>query len=215
MPECNVARVAFEGLTRRREGGETRAMSAYEFFTFGHIASGIIWLGAGFLITVLVFGAERAGDGAKEAGHHADVAWLAPRLFIPASFSTLIFGILLVIDGSWNLDQLWIVIGLVGWLVSFCLGFFYFRTEGERIGAMAMERGPDDPEVRSRIRRLNLVDRLQVLTLFLVVADMVLKPTGDDGGMLLVGALLLAAAIAWAVSLMRRDTAAEVPAAGL
>jgi uncharacterized membrane protein len=163
----------------------------------------IIWLGAGFLIAVLVFGAERAGDGAKEAGYHADVGWLAPRLFVPASFSAFIFGILLVIDGDWNLDQLWIMIGLIGWLISFGLGFFYFRTEGERLGAMAVERGPNDPEFRLRLRRLNLIDRLQVLTLFLVVADMVVKPTGDDGDILIVGALILAAACAWAASIMR------------
>ena len=188
-------------------------MSTYEFLTFGHIASAIIWLGAGFVLTLLVFGAERAGDGAKEAGYHGDVGWLAPRLFIPASFATLIFGILLVVDGAWTLDQLWVVIGLAGWLVSFGLGFFYFKPEGALIASLAMERGPGDPEVRSRLRRLNLIDRLQVLTLFLVVADMTLKPTGDDGGTLIVGALVLAAACAWALSLMRRDPAAGAAAA--
>ncbi|HEX2128777.1 MAG TPA: DUF2269 family protein [Solirubrobacterales bacterium] len=180
-------------------------MSTYEFLTFLHVAAAIIWLGAGFLMAVLVLGAERAGDGMREAGYHRDVGWLAPRLFIPASFATLIFGILLVVDGSWTLDQLWIMIALVGWVISFGLGFFYFKPEGERIGAMAMERGPDDPEMRSRLRRLNLVDRVQVLLLFLIVADMVLKPTGQDDGLLIAGALILAAAIAAAVIAMRRD----------
>jgi uncharacterized membrane protein len=187
-------------------------VSTYEFLTFGHVAAAIIWLGAGFVLTLLIFGAERAGDTVREAGFHSEMPWLASRLFIPASFATLIFGVLLVIDGSWTLDQLWVTIGLVGWLVSWGLGFFYFRTEGERIGALAMERGPADPEVRSRIRRLNIVDRVQVLILFVVVADMVLKPTGDDGGVLVVGALLVAAAVAAAFAADRRGAAAEAPA---
>ena len=71
------------------------------------------------MIAVLVFGAERAGDREKEAGHHRDVAWLAPRLFIPASLSAMILGILLVIDGPWSFDQLWISLALAGWAASF------------------------------------------------------------------------------------------------
>jgi uncharacterized membrane protein len=181
-------------------------MSTYELLTFLHITSAIIWLGAGFVLTLLVFGAEREGDAMREAGYHRDVPWLAPRLFIPASFATLIFGVLLVIDGSWSLDQLWVMVGLVGWLVSWGMGFFYFRTEGERIGAMAAERGPADPEVRARIRRLNILDRFQVLILFVVVADMVLKPTGDDAGVLVIGALVIGAAMAAALASMRRPS---------
>ncbi len=179
-------------------------MTTYELLTFLHITSAIVWLGAGFVLTLLILGAEREGDIAREAGYHRDIPWLAPRLFIPASFATLVFGVLLVIDGSWTFDQLWVTLGLVGWLVSWGMGFFYFRTEGERIGAMAAERGPADPEVRERIRRLNVLDRVQVLILFAVVADMVLKPTGDDGGLLIVGALVIVAALAATVASIRR-----------
>ena len=145
----------------------------------------------------------------KEAGHHRDVAWLAPRLFIPASLSALVFGVLLVIDGPWSFDQLWVVIGLARWAVSFVLGFFYFKPEGERIGALVEQHGPAYPEVDRRLRRLNIVDRLQLLILLLVVADMVIKPTGDDGAVLIVGAALLAAAaLAAAGSIRRRGAAA-------
>lgn len=181
-------------------------MTRYELLTFLHIASAIIWLGAGFLIAVLILGAERSGDGAKEAGYHQDVGWLAPRLFIPASLSTLIFGVLLVIDGDWNLDTLWIDIGLVGWLVSFGLGILYFKPEGEALGAMAVERGPADPELRRRIFRLNWVDRVQLTILFSVVAAMVAKPTSDDGGLLVVLAAVLAAMAALAAAKVRGRT---------
>jgi uncharacterized membrane protein len=167
-------------------------VTRYELLTFLHIAAAVIWLGAGFLIALLVFGAERAGDRAKEAGHHQDVGWLAPRLFIPASLSTFVFGLLLVIDGPWSFDQLWITVAMMGWAVSFALGFFYFKPEGERIGALVEERGPADPEVDRRLHRLNIVDRLQLAILFLVLADMVVKPTGDDSGSLVVGAVILA-----------------------
>ena len=185
-------------------------MTLYELLVFLHIAAVIVWLGAGFLIGVLVFGAERAGDRAKAAGHHRDVGWLAPRLFIPASLSTLVLGILLVVDGEWGFDQLWVNIGFVGWAVSFVLGFFYFRPEGERIGALVEQHGPSHPEAERRIRRLDAVDRLQLLILFLVVGDMVVKPTGDDTEVLIGGTAILLAGAAVAALSARASATADV-----
>ena len=189
-------------------------MSRYELLLFLHISAAIIWLGAGFLLAVLIFGAERAGDAEKEAGHHRDVAWLAPRLFIPASLSVFVFGLLLVLDSpAWNFDQLWITLALAGWGASFLLGILYFKPEGERIAALAEERGPRDPELNSRLHRVNVVDRVQLTILFLVVVDMVIKPTGEDNGTLIVGAAILAAAIVFAATSINRHRAAAEPPA--
>jgi len=174
-----------------------------EFLLLGHIVAAIIWLGAGFLMTLVILGARGRGDRDKELEEQAGLEWLAPRLFIPASLSTLIFGILLVIDGFWTFDQLWIVIGLVGWAVSFVLGFFYFKPEGERIGAIVEERGPRDPELDRRLLTVSTVDRVQATILFLVVADMVIKPTGEDTGVLIAGAAIVAAAVVAAALAIR------------
>jgi uncharacterized membrane protein len=178
-----------------------------QLLTFLHIAAAIIWLGAGFLLMILVLGAVLEGDRQREAGYHRDVGWLAPRLFIPASLSTFVLGVLLVIDGSWTFDQLWITIGMAGWLISFCLGFFYFKPEGQKIAALVAERGPADPEADRRLHRLNIVDRVQLVVLFIVVADMVVQPTGDDVGFLVVCGLVLAAAAAAAYAYVRRGPA--------
>jgi uncharacterized membrane protein len=179
-------------------------VTRYELLVFLHLTAAIIWLGAGFLLGLLVLGAERAGDRMKEAGYHRDVGWLAPRLFIPASLSTVIFGVLVVIDGPWSFDQLWIMVGLVGWAISFVLGFFYFKPEGERIGALAAQHGPMHPEVDWRLHRLNIVDRLQLTILFLVVANMVIKPTGDDTGVIIVGIAIIAIAAGLSAMAVRR-----------
>jgi uncharacterized membrane protein len=188
-------------------------MSRYEALTFLHIGAVIVWLGAGVLLAVLIFAAERAGDRMKEAGYHQDVAWLAPRLFVPASLATLVFGVLAAVEGPWGLDELWIVIGFAGWAASFLLGFFYFRTEGERIGALVQQHGPAHPEVERRIHRLNVVDRVQVLVLFLVVASMTIKPTDDDGGVLVAGLAILALGVFLAAAAIARRGAADTAGA--
>lgn len=185
-------------------------MSLYELLLFLHVTAATIWLGAGFLLAVLVFGAILAGDRAREGGYHRDVGWLAPRLFIPASLATLVLGLLLVAEGTgWSLDQLWLVIALCGWLLSFSLGFFYFKPEGERIGALIEQHGPAYPEVESRLHRLNIVDRLQLVVLFLMVADMTIKPTGDEGAVLAVAAAILIAALVAGVAAVQRGPAAR------
>lgn len=182
-------------------------MNRYELLVLLHVVSTIIWIGAGFMVALLVFGAERSGDRVKETGHHQDIGWLTPRLFIPASLATLVFGILLVADGPRSFDEPFIVIGLVGWAVSFFLGFLYFKPEGERIAALVEQHGPAYPEVDRRLHRLNVVDRVQVLILFIVVANMVIKPTADDAGVLLAFAALVLIASGLALAAIRGRTA--------
>lgn len=105
------------------------------------------------------------------------------------------------------------MIGPAGWAASFLLGFFYFRPEGERIGALVEQHGPAYPEVDRRIHRLNIVDRIQLVILFLVVADMVIKPTGGDAGALVVGAAILAMAVILGAASIRRRSVADAHSA--
>jgi uncharacterized membrane protein len=187
-------------------------MTTYELLTFLHISAAIIWLGAGFLLGVLIFGAARAGDRGREAGYHRDVGWLAPRVFVPGSLATFIFGVLLTIDGDWDFGSLWITVAMIGWLASFLTGILYFKPEGQRIGALAAERGPGDPEIEARVHRVNIIDRVQLAVLFTVVADMVIKPTGDDTGVLIAGAVVLAGALALAAAMISGGAQARADA---
>jgi uncharacterized membrane protein len=187
-------------------------MTIYELLLFLHIAATIIWLGAAFALTLLAFGAARANDIAAKATVNAHQEYLAVRLFIPAALGTLIFGLLLVAEGSWSLDQLWIVIGLAGFLVSFLTGTLYFKPEGERIDELVERHGPGHPEVTRRIEMLEAVGRIELAILFLVAADMAIKPTGDDVGILLVGVAIVAVVGVLALSAARREPALPAPA---
>jgi uncharacterized membrane protein len=171
-------------------------MDSYELWLLLHIVAAIIWLGAAFVLTLQVLRASLAGDAAQKAELNATADWLAPRLFIPASLATFVFGLITMIDGPWGLDQLWVALGLAGFLASFLTGILYFKPESERIDALVAEHGAQSPEVVARIDRLETIGRIELVVLFLVVADMVIKPTGDDTGILIVMALVLAGAAA-------------------
>jgi uncharacterized membrane protein len=190
-------------------------MTLYELLLFIHISATVVWVGAGLCSLVLAIGYDRDGDEPAIRRFLADQERLATRLFIPASLTVVIFGIALVIESdAWSFDQLWLVLGLVGFAATFVTGLFMIKPASERIGA-AMERegGRLTPELRTEIRKLIVMARLDYVTLFLVIADMVIKPTGDDAGALIGMAVILVAGIAYILSRLRAlDAEREAPA---
>ena len=179
-------------------------MDSYELLLFLHIATAILWLGAGATMGLAAVKATRSSDPTELGRLAALNDWLAPRLFIPASLATLVLGILLVIDGPWSFGDLWIVIGLVGFAASFLIGLLYIKPTSERISRAIAAEGPQSADAARRVRHILLVSRVELVVLFLVVADMAIKPTGDDAAILVVGVVILAAAAAAAVLAGRR-----------
>jgi uncharacterized membrane protein len=189
-------------------------MTLYEFLLFVHISATVVWVGAGLCSLILAVGYDRDGDEPAIRRFLADQERLATRLFIPASLTVVIFGIALVIESdAWSFDYLWIVLGLVGFAATFVTGLFMIKPASERIGA-AMERegGRLTPRLRTDIRKLIVMARLDYVVLFLVIADMVLKPTGDDGAVLIVMALIALAGVAYIVVAQRALDAQAEPA---
>src|ERR687891_1538682 len=179
-------------------------MTSYEFFLLLHVVTVIVWLGAGFTMDLLFLRAERTGNPADLGKTGEFQEWLGARLFIPFGVLAFVFGILLVFDGPWSFGDLWIAIGLVGWIAAWGVGFLVIRPQGEKMKEIVMQHGPTSPQARRQMRLLAVVSRVQLLSLFLVVADMVLKPTSDDPWTLVVLAAILVAAAAVGVWTMRR-----------
>ena len=183
-------------------------MSRYELLLFLHIAAAIIWLGAAFTLQALIFRAERANDPTAMKTTADSGEWLANRVFIPSSLAVLVVGILLTLDGPWGFDQLWILLGLAGYAFSFLIGILFFKPEGARIAAGIESAGPGSPDVARRIRRISAFSQLELVVLFLVVADMAIKPTADDVWTLVIGAAIVVAAAALTARTVRSDAAA-------
>ena len=183
-------------------------MSLYELLLLLHIIAAIIWVGAATTYFALELRTDLSGDVERESSHNDDADWLSARLFIPASMGTLIFGVLAAIEGDWDFGSLWIIIGLTGFGVSFATGIGYFEPEMKKLAAAIERDGATHPEVRRRVANLKMVGRIELAVLYVVVASMVAKPTGDDGGMLFVLALTLAAAVAGAFAWRRRTSVA-------
>ncbi len=169
----------------------------YDLLHFLHIAAAIIWLGAGFLLHVLVWRAERAADAPALMGVLRDVGALGNVLFVPASLATLAFGVAMVFVAGWSFTDLWIVLGLAGYAATFSIGLFVLKPRGDAIAAIVARDGIT-AEAVAKGRQIVLIGRIDTVLLFLVVAVMALKPTIDDIATLagLAAALLLGTMLA-------------------
>jgi uncharacterized membrane protein len=136
---------------------------------------------------------------------------LTNTLFIPSSLLVIAFGIWLTIEGPWSFGDLWIVLGLVGFGLTFLTGVLWTGPQSKRARELMERDGGLSPEAEFVARRMTTFARLDMAVLFLVVLDMVVEPTGDDVGTLVLMAVVLAAAAAyfgWRASALHRPVAA-------
>jgi hypothetical protein len=166
-------------------------MTHYQLWVFLHVASVIVWVGAGTTLVLATLYARRAADQPLEAVT-GFAGWLGPRVFAPSSLAALGFGIVAVRSGHWG-SPLWVRLGIGAFAVSFLLNVAVRLPLLRRA-----RRGGTAGGAARLLRSLALVD---LTVLYLAVADMVAKPTGADSGALSVGGAILAFAVLAATAL--------------
>ncbi len=151
-------------------------MSRYEVWKFLHIVAAMAWVGGAILFQVLSIKAASSGNPA-EGGRIGQLAlWTGTRIFLPSSIAVLVLGVVMVLDGPWEFDELWINLGIIGLVLTVFIGMAFITPNGKRIGATVAERGPNDPFVQRLQRKQMILTRLSVLLLVAVVFDMVVRP---------------------------------------
>lgn len=152
-------------------------MSLYEWLKFLHILAAITWVGGGLLLQILGSRLARARDEEGLARFAGDIETLGPRVFAPASMILLGLGVWMVlINDSWAFTQLWIVLALVGFGLSFLTGIAYFGPSAKRLAQALETEGPTGAAVQRLIRQNQMVSRIDLLILLGIVWVMVFKP---------------------------------------
>jgi uncharacterized membrane protein len=149
----------------------------YHLIKFIHVGAAIVWVGGGAFVQVLATRVSKQNDPLKLAALAKDVEAIGQRYLMAASILVLLAGLTLVIYTPFlYFSEPWVIIGLVGVAATIVTGAGFIGPEAGRLAKAAEERGPADPEVQSRIRRIFLISRIDLLVLTLVVLDMVFKP---------------------------------------
>lgn len=162
-------------------------LTRYNVLVFCHVASVIVWLGAGTTVALIALYGRRARDVVMLDRLSVVVSWLAPRVFAPAALGALGFGIAAAHAGPWPM-LLWFHIGEAAFAISFLLNVAIRAPLVRRA-----RRGEINP---LRMARFVVALALAELTvLYLAVADMVLKPSSSDTATLATGGGILALAV--------------------
>ena len=173
-----------------------RPMSWYEFLLFVHVVGAVIWLGGAFFVQMYAMVVTRSNDGARMADFAVTAGRLTERLFIPAALVVVLAGIGLMIEGSWEWGELWVVFALVTFVASFAVGAGYLGPTSKRLGPVIEREGVDSPAAKALIATIFRVSRVDLAFMYAIVFAMTVKPTSEDGWTIAIAAALLVAASA-------------------
>src|SRR5436309_2740548 len=150
--------------------------SWYATFKAVHVGFAVIWIGGGFLLTILGIIAERENDPAGLAAIARQAALVGQKLFSPAAGIVLLAGIAMMINTNWGWGHFWITAGLVGFASSFVTGIAVLAPRSKRLHELMQTAGPTAPETQAAIKSILLIARFDMAVLLLVIIDMVVKP---------------------------------------
>jgi uncharacterized membrane protein len=153
------------------------APDSYNIYKALHVVAVVIWVGGDVTLTTVGIVFERRGDGETLASLGKIGAWVGTRIYTPALFAVLAFGIALIQKGNLGWNTFWIDFALVGWAIAASVGVLFVGPELGRIDRAAQQHGPDSAEVGRRVKRLFTIFRFDTVLLLLIVLDMTAKPS--------------------------------------
>jgi uncharacterized membrane protein len=149
----------------------------FGLFKWIHVSVAVFWVGGGLTLTALALWAETKSDPEEMATLARQAAFVGEKLFAPAGLIVLAMGITMVINSpEFSFSQAWVIIGLVGYALTFTTGVAFLAPRAKRISELLETRGAAAPETQAAIKQILLISRIDVGVLLIVVADMLMKP---------------------------------------
>jgi uncharacterized membrane protein len=148
----------------------------YAFFKWVHVTGAVLWVGGGLTLTILALKAERSSDPGEMAMIARQAAFVGERVFAPIGLLVLAMGIAMVVNLDLDWGTSWILIGLIGYAITFLTGLLVLGPQAKRIGQLIESVGAEAAETQAAIKRILLIARVDEGVLLVVVAAMILKP---------------------------------------
>lgn len=152
-------------------------MLEYKLLLLAHILGTVTLVGGTLMLQLLALLATRSAGSDELLTVSRQAGWIAPRVFLPASALTGVTGVALAAKAGYELDQLYLLLGFAALLAGSAAGPLYLAPESKRISRLIATHGSACAEVRTRLRRLFLVTRVELVMLVVALAGMVLKPS--------------------------------------
>jgi uncharacterized membrane protein len=148
----------------------------FQIYLAIHVIAAFIWVGGDITLTTLGIVFERRQEGETLAALGRMGTWIGTRVYTPALFVVIAFGIALMQENEIDWGQFWVIFGLIGWGIAGAVGIGFVGPELGRIDEAARTHGPQSEEVGRRVKRLFMIFRFDTALLMLIVLDMTARP---------------------------------------
>jgi uncharacterized membrane protein len=148
----------------------------FAVFKLIHVSVAVFWVGGGLTLTALALWAQTKNDPEEMATIARQAAFVGEKLFAPAGLVVLAMGITMVINDHIGFGTTWVIIGLVGYALTFTTGIAFLSPRAKRVSELLDTKGAAAAETQAAIREILLIARIDVGVLLIVVADMLMKP---------------------------------------
>jgi uncharacterized membrane protein len=129
----------------------------YFLFKLVHVTGAVIWVGGGTTLTILAMRAERSSDPLEMATIARQAAFVGERVFAPVGLLVFLMGIAMVINLHWGWGTTWIVIGLIGYVITFLTGLLVLGPQAKRVGQLIETAGAEAAETQAAIQKILLI----------------------------------------------------------
>lgn len=151
-------------------------MPLFKLYLLLHILGVVIWMGTGIVMALLSRKVTSEGKTNKMFELAETLEWLTPRTFIPASIITLVSGILMVNASERILvTDLWIILSFAGVMLSMILGGGVIGRLNKQILLLKNDKNKAKDCITLYSRLMSFL-RLDLIIIFLVLFDMIVKP---------------------------------------
>ena len=148
----------------------------YDLYLAVHILCAVLWVGGGVSVHVLGRWVAKEGDPERMVAFNRDAVKLGNVFYAPLALVLIVVGVLLVEEVGYEYSELWIALGFLGWLFSLAVGLGFYAQQSRKIEAAVLADGPASAVAQEGIRRILLINAIEITVLVLVVIDMAVKP---------------------------------------
>jgi len=152
-------------------------MTLEPWLHLAHILGAIIWVGGGVMLSLVGVRARQSEDPSLIREFARMLSYVGLRVLTPAVVAVLVSGVWLVLAGSeWNFSQLWVLLGLGAFVLSFLIGAIYLSRIAIQLERTATGAEIDLPAARDLLGRWIVGYGVILVILLFAVWDMVFKP---------------------------------------
>ena len=107
----------------------------------------------------------------------ASMEWVVTKMLIPSSLLVFPFGVLLVVEGGYEFNDLFVILGIAGAVATILFGATVLSPRFKKIDDAMNEHGTGSAGAQQLISRTILIARLDLVMLFVLIGIVVTKPS--------------------------------------